>query len=72
MLTLSVNDAGNTGTGGALAGSDTATITITAVNDAPVAVITPLTYAATEQTALTLKNTGAVDLGRGCRWAAAR
>ena len=36
VLTLSVNDAGNTGTGGALAGSDTATINITAVNDAPV------------------------------------
>ena len=34
-LTLSVNDNGNTG-GGALIGSDTATINITAVNDAPV------------------------------------
>ena len=35
VLTLLVNDAGNTG-GGALTGSDTATINITAVNDAPV------------------------------------
>jgi hypothetical protein len=38
LLTLSVNDAGNTGTGGAKIGADTATINITAVNDAPVAV----------------------------------
>src|SRR6185295_12743096 len=40
-LTLSINDNGNTGTGGAQTGSDTATINITAVNDAPVATITP-------------------------------
>ena len=46
----SVNDNGNTGTGGSLVSVDTATITITAVNDAPVATITPVSYAATEQT----------------------
>ena len=57
-LTLSINDNGNTGTGGALTGSDTATINITAVNDAPVATITPASYSATEQTSLNLKNTG--------------
>ncbi len=57
-LTLTVNDNGNTGTGGSLVSVDTATLTITAVNDAPVATITPTSYAATEQTALTLKNTG--------------
>src|SRR5262249_27316985 len=34
-LTLSVNDNGNSGSGGSLIGSDTATINITAVNDAP-------------------------------------
>ena len=34
-LTLSVNDNGNTGTGGSLIASDTATINITAVNDRP-------------------------------------
>ena len=33
-MTLSVNDGGNTGSGGAKSGSDTATINITAVNDA--------------------------------------
>ena len=52
-LTLPINDNGNTGTGGALTGSDTATINITAVNDAPVATITPASYSATEQTAST-------------------
>ena len=39
------------------------------MNDAPVATITPTSYAATEQTALTLKNTGLsisdVDAGSG-------
>ncbi len=35
-LTLTANDLGNTGSGGALTGSDTATINITAVNGAPV------------------------------------
>ena len=57
-LTLGVNDGGNTGSGGAQSGSDTATINISAVNDAPTATITPATYAATEQTSLTLHGTG--------------
>ena len=57
-LTLTVNDNGNTGTGGSLVSVDTATITITAVNDAPVATITPASYAATEQTAVSLKTNG--------------
>ncbi len=35
-LTLTVNDLGNSGSGGALTGSDSATLFITAVNDAPV------------------------------------
>ena len=47
----------------------TATINITAVNDAPVATITPVSYAATEQVGLTLKGTGLsisdVDAARG-------
>ena len=57
-LTLTINDNGNTGTGGPLTGSDTATINITAANDAPVATITPTSYSATEQTSLNLKNNG--------------
>src|SRR4029079_3716982 len=36
-LTITTNDLGNTGTGGALSDSDTVAITVNAVNDAPVA-----------------------------------
>src|SRR5256885_749119 len=66
---MSTDDDALTRNGGDLVSSDTATINITAVNDAPVATITPTSYAATEQTALTLKNTGLsisdVDAGSG-------
>ena len=68
-LTLTVHDDGNTGTGGDLVSVATSTINITAVNDAPMATITPVSYAATEQMGLTLKNTGIsisdVDAGSG-------
>ena len=47
--------------------SATSTINITAVNDAPVATITPTSYATTEQAALNLKNTGLSISGRRCR-----
>ena len=60
-LTLTVHDNGNTGTGGDLVSSDTATINITAVNDAPVATITPTSYAATEQTSAHAQEHRAVD-----------
>ncbi len=63
-LTLSVNDNGNTGTGGALVSTATSTINITAVNDAPVATITPASYSNTEQVALNLKNNGLSIIGR--------
>ena len=70
-LTLTVHDNGNTGTGGDLVSVATSTINITAVNDAPVATITPVSYAATEQVSLTLKNAGLsisdVDAGSGSR-----
>ncbi|MFO1142690.1 MAG: VCBS domain-containing protein [Amaricoccus sp.] len=66
-LTLTIND--NAKNGAALLGTDTATISIAAVNDAPVATITPTTYAATEQVSLNLKNNGLsvsdVDAGSG-------
>ena len=49
--------------------SSTAVLDITPVNDAPVATITPTSYSATEQVALTLKGTGLsisdVDAGSG-------
>ncbi len=57
-LTLTVHDNGNTGTGGDLVSTATSTINITAVNDAPVATITPVSYSATEQVSVSLKNTG--------------
>ena len=57
-LSLTTNDQGNTGSGGAKSDTDTVAITVNAVNDAPVATITPTTYAATEQTSLSLAGTG--------------
>src|SRR5690606_27547994 len=57
-LTFTVNDQGNTGSGGARTGSDTALINIAAVNDGPTATIAPTTHSATEQTNLTLHGTG--------------
>src|SRR6185312_10041200 len=47
-LTLLIHDNGNTGTGGDLSNQDTATINITAVNDAPNALMTTDPYTATE------------------------
>jgi 6-phosphogluconolactonase (cycloisomerase 2 family) len=57
-LTLQIDDQGNTGTGGALVGQDTSTINITAVNDAPVATITPTEYDSSPNVAINLKNNG--------------
>jgi hypothetical protein len=57
-LTLQINDQGNTGTGGAHTGTDTSTINITAVNDAPVATTPVAHYTATEQVNLNLHGTG--------------
>jgi VCBS repeat-containing protein len=68
-LKIVTNDNGNTGTGGAQSDTDTVAITVSAVNDAPTATITPVSYSATEQVALTLKGTGLsiadVDAGTG-------
>ncbi|MEP9380214.1 Ig-like domain-containing protein [Aquabacter sp. CN5-332] len=55
-LTLKIDDRSNIG--GILSTTATATIDITPVNNAPVAVIAPTSYAATEQTTLSLKNSG--------------
>ncbi|MBY8826316.1 beta strand repeat-containing protein, partial [Sphingomonas colocasiae] len=67
-LTVGINDGGNTGSGGALTGSASQTINITAVNDAPTAAVSASAYAATEQVALSLKGTVSVadaDAGSG-------
>ncbi len=64
-LSITTDDHGNTGIDPGLTGTtsseqdaDTVPITVTAVNDAPVATITPASYSASEQTSLNLKNNG--------------
>ena len=53
-LTLSINDGGNTGAGGALNASANSTINVAAVNDGPTATAPAAAYAATEQVSLSL------------------
>ena len=48
------NDGGNTG-GPAQSDTDTVAITVNAVNDAPVAVITPTSYSVTRSASLDLR-----------------
>ncbi len=55
-LTISVNDQGNTGSGGAMSDSETVNITITPQNDAPVAAAD--TYTTAEDTPLTVPAPG--------------
>ena len=71
ILTLSVNDGGNAGSGGPLSGSDTATINIAAVDDAPVNAVpaaqttpedTPLVFSAANGNQLSITD---VDAGAG-------
>src|SRR6185312_218582 len=59
-FTFQVQDIGGTGNGGVDTdpSANTVTINVTSVNDAPVATITPASYIATEQVALSLKNSG--------------
>ncbi|RZL08394.1 MAG: DUF4347 domain-containing protein, partial [Rubrivivax sp.] len=63
-LTLGVDDQGNTGSGSALTGSDTATINITGANDAPTGSVSISGTAAQGQT-LTASNTLADADGMG-------
>ena len=67
-LTLSLNDNGNSGSGGAQTANSASTINIAAVNDAPT-LAAPVSYAATEQTLLNLAGSGItvgdVDGGAG-------
>ncbi|WP_395612812.1 beta strand repeat-containing protein, partial [Allosphingosinicella sp.] len=67
-LTVTVNDGGNTGSGGALNASTSTTIAIAAENDAPVATILTDPLSATEQVTLDLKGSMTVsdaDAGSG-------
>ncbi len=61
-LTVVSSDGGATGTGGTLTDTDTVTLDLQAVNDAPTANITNATFNATEQTNLTLADLG-ISLG---------
>jgi hypothetical protein len=70
-LTLTVSDNGHTGSGGPLSGSDTATINITAVDDAPVNAVpgaqstpadTALVFGSTHGNAISISD---VDAGSG-------
>jgi VCBS repeat-containing protein len=63
-LTLSVHDNGNSGAGGDLSSSDTATININAVNDAPVNVI-PASFTTNEDTPLKLAGLSVNDVDAG-------
>ncbi|WP_445372870.1 putative Ig domain-containing protein [Methylomonas sp. HW2-6] len=57
-MQFTLNDLGNTGTGGGLVATATQVITVNPVNDAPTATISPASYSATEQISLTLHGTG--------------
>ncbi|MEN2991901.1 hypothetical protein WG926_26580, partial [Tistrella sp. BH-R2-4] len=63
-LTVTVNDGGNTGTGGALTDSATITLDITAVNDAP-DLTAPGSIAVTEDTATSLTGISISDIDAG-------
>ena len=60
-LTLSINDGGNTGAGGALNASANSTINITAVNDAPVNTV-PVSITVTEDVASALTGISIADV----------
>ncbi|SFU17467.1 Ig-like domain-containing protein [Mesorhizobium sp. YR577] len=60
-LTMTTNDGGNTGSGGALTDTDTRTITVASVNDAPVNTM-PASYATNEDTALGLTGLQIADI----------
>jgi Ca2+-binding RTX toxin-like protein len=57
-LSIVTSDLGHNGTGGPLTDTDNVAITVNAVNDAPVATITPVSLSATEGVSLDLKTAG--------------
>jgi hypothetical protein len=63
-LTVTTSDGGNTGSGGALSDSDTVTLNITAVNDAPVNTV-PAAQAATEGTSKAITGLSIADVDAG-------
>jgi hypothetical protein len=60
-LTILVNDNGNSGTGGALSDTDTSTLSISAVNDAPVNTL-PASFTVMEDTTTSLAGMSVADV----------
>lgn len=60
-LTMTTSDGGNTGTGGVLTDTDTRTITISPVNDAPINTM-PVSFTTSEDTALVLTGLALADV----------
>ncbi len=60
-LSILINDNGNSGTGGALSDSDSSTLSIAAVNDAPVNTL-PSSFTATEDTNISLAGMSVADV----------
>ena len=63
-LTVSTNDQGNTGSGGARSDTDNVTLNVTAVNDAPVNTV-PASIAVTEDVATALTGISVADVDAG-------
>ncbi|NRP73666.1 Serralysin [Ensifer psoraleae] len=63
-LTATINDGGNTGSGGAQTGSDTVTLAVTPVNDGPV-VTAPISIAVDEDTATAITGIIISDVDAG-------
>ncbi|MES2821622.1 MAG: Ig-like domain-containing protein [Pseudomonadota bacterium] len=64
VLTASIDDGGNTGTGGAQTDSDTTTLQVSAVNDAPV-VTTPISINVNEDVSTALTGISFADVDAG-------
>jgi hypothetical protein len=63
VITLNANDAGNTGTGGALQDTDPLTVTVNPVNDAPA--LTPMSLKTGDEEALISFSAAATDIDAG-------
>ncbi|WP_162260548.1 beta strand repeat-containing protein [Rhizobium sp. Root708] len=61
-LTMTTSDGGNTGTGGVKTDTDTVSITVTPVNDAPVNTVPGATVAATEDTSKSITGLSVADV----------
>src|SRR5262249_15112045 len=63
-LSMTTDDQGNSGSGGALSDSDTSSISVSAVNDAPANTLPP-TFSTSEDTTVTLSGISVLDVDAG-------